>query len=198
VLQCGNPATYGQERTVAKRPANRTMPASSGATRRDNRTMQFDPKAAKEAYSELPTDELVRIAFLDNRYVAEAKKLAEDELGRRKFPVDQRTLEQVRTRVERQRDETMERDLSSFETEDEMPSWRRSVHRRLAPYRTPLILLLLGASGLVKLDSIREWGLLGLEGRKSNGLVMLMLLIGFVFLMPSREEAKDQIRRNAE
>jgi hypothetical protein len=48
--------------------------------------MHFDPKSAKETYSELPTDELVRIAFLDNGYVLEAKKLAEDELARRKFP----------------------------------------------------------------------------------------------------------------
>jgi hypothetical protein len=79
-----------------------------------------------------------------------------------------------------------------------MPSWRRSARRRLAPYRTPLTLLVLGACAFVKLDSIRDWGLLGLDGRKSTGVVTLMLLVSFIFLVPSRDEAKRQIRQNAE
>jgi hypothetical protein len=159
---------------------------------RDNKTMQFDPKAAKDIYSELPTDELVRIALFDSHYVAEAKKLAEEELARRKFHVEQRTLEQVRARLERRRAESLERELASLEAEDDMPSWRRFAHRRLARYRTPLTLLVLAACAFIKL------GLLGLDGRKSTAVVTLLLLAWLLLLLPSREEAKRQMSQNSE
>jgi hypothetical protein len=154
--------------------------------------MQFDTEAAREAYSELPTDELVRIAYLEDHYVPEAKKLAEDELARRKFATDRKTLDQVRVRLKRQRADSMETDMSALEAESDMPTWRRVARHRLAPYRTPLTIVLLVGCVFVKLDSIREWGVLGLDGRKSDGVAILLLLIGFVFFSPSRDEVERQ------
>jgi hypothetical protein len=159
--------------------------------------MQFDSKAAKQAYKELSTDELVRIAFLENSYVPEAKKLAADELARRNFRVEQGTIERIRAQLEQHRADMLDRELSGFEVEEDMPSWRQRARRRLAPYRNPLSFLVVCIAAGALLNSALDWGLLGLDWRTSRAVGILVMLIWLVFLMPSRAEVEQRMRQAA-
>ena len=95
----------------------------------------------------------------------------------------------------RQRAELMERDLSAYDVEEYMPSWRQRARRRLTPYRTPLSLLVIAVAVIDQLNSALDWGLL--DGR-TRGVAALALLVWLVFLLPSRGEVERRMREEAE
>jgi hypothetical protein len=62
--------------------------------------LAFDPVAAAQTYAGMDTEELVRIAYLEPDYVAEAKALALRELDKRGVPADPKKLiRQVRDEI---------------------------------------------------------------------------------------------------
>jgi hypothetical protein len=62
--------------------------------------LAFDPVAAAQTYASMDTEELVRIAYLEPDYVAEAKALALRELDKRGVPANPKKLiRQVRDEI---------------------------------------------------------------------------------------------------
>jgi hypothetical protein len=62
--------------------------------------LAFDPVAAAQTYAGMDTEELVRIAYLEPDYVAEAKALALRELDKRGVPANRKELiRQVRDEI---------------------------------------------------------------------------------------------------
>jgi len=151
--------------------------------------MKFDSESARPIYAKKESDELVCIAFLDEDFVEEAKKLAKEELARRGLgKMSHDMIERVRTEVAQQRIANIEGRLQGFEIEEEMPSWRQAIRLRLAPYRSLLSLLAITLAGLIELDSTFNWGLLRIDGRRSDRIALLVMVICFVFVFPSRKE----------
>lgn len=78
--------------------------------------MKFDPNRAASNYAEMPTDDLVRIAFIDGGYLDEAKDLARAELSRRGVgSVTESDLARVERTVEERRIARLENDSAGLE-----------------------------------------------------------------------------------
>lgn len=154
--------------------------------------MQFDPTSAKHVYAEKESDELIRIAFLEDAYVEGAKALAKEELAKRGFnSVGREEIERVRHEIELRRQAQEELQMQGLETEEEIPSWRQSVRLRIAPYRVVLSFVAIGLSGLFWLNSILGWGILGVGERQSRGIALLPVLLWLVFVAPTRREFRE-------
>ncbi|MEZ5459623.1 MAG: hypothetical protein R3E65_10080 [Steroidobacteraceae bacterium] len=78
--------------------------------------MKFDPSRAASNYAEMPTDDLVRIAFIDGGYLDEAKDLAKAELSRRGVgPVTKSDLARVERVFEERQIARLENDYAGLE-----------------------------------------------------------------------------------
>lgn len=78
--------------------------------------MKFDPNRAASNYAEMPTDDLVRIAFIDGGYLDETKDLARAELSRRGVgSVTESDLARVERTVEERRIARLENDSAGLE-----------------------------------------------------------------------------------
>ena len=156
--------------------------------------MQFDPETATNLFAQMDDDELIRIAFLEDTYLEEAKDLAKKELAERGLgEISQSTIEKVRSSMSTQRHAEMDVELEGFEPEEGIPSWRRAIQVWLAPYRTALIVLTLVIMATFGLNWAFEWGLLGIGRRKSLALSIAIGLFSYLFIFPTREEAKDKL-----
>ena len=157
--------------------------------------MEFDAQSAAGSYATKSTDELISIAYLDYTFVAQAKELAIRELARRGISsVAQSDLERVQRQLQNEEREKLERDTAHIESEEEMPGWRKAIRRALAPHRPILHVVTVGGGAILYLNSSLEWNLLNLNPRLSRALAMLLVLLWFVFLMPSREETIDHVQ----
>ena len=79
-------------------------------------------------FAQKETEELVTIAFLEDSYLPEGKRLAREELARRGFdPENRELIEHVRAENEQMRLDILEERISGFEHQDKVPSWRRAV-----------------------------------------------------------------------
>jgi hypothetical protein len=150
--------------------------------------MQFDPKSAAASFSEKDTDELVRIAFLEQDFTQEARELASAELANRGLKITVQDIERVRLRLKEQKREVLEYTLRHLETDATMPAWRRRVRARMAPHRQVLSMVMLALMALAWLNELLEWGFMNLSGRKSEGVALLVGLLWFVFVAPSRDD----------
>lgn len=139
--------------------------------------MQFNPEALKEAYSELPTDELVRIAVLSKDYVPEAKKLAQEELTRREFHIGEQTLEQVRARLKQRRADFMAMGLVRPEVEGGIPDRSAQRSNKMLQMVCAIVWLVLL---IVNVNFYGELGWFGSKARVvasvSNFIAMLTLV----------------------
>jgi hypothetical protein len=79
-----------------------------------------------------------------------------------------------------------------------MPSWRRRARAWLAPYRWVASVAFLAVLTLAVLNSIFDWGLLNLHGRKSEAMGALAGLIWFVFVAPTVQELEEMRRTKRE
>lgn len=160
--------------------------------------MQFDPTAAKYAYAEKETDDLIRIAYSEEEYVDQAKQLARDELARRGFGrIDSEDIDRVRHTIEIWRREDQERDLRGLETDEEIPAWRQKIRSRLAPLRTALSVLALGVFCFFLINSLLGWNVFELGDRKSRAVALLVFLLWLVFVAPTRQEFRDRLNAAA-
>jgi hypothetical protein len=158
--------------------------------------MKFDPSSARPLFAQKETDELVRIAFLEEAYTDDAKSLAKEELALRGFDEgDTNEIERVRLETEQERIKLEELQLAGLETEERIPSWRQTVRLWAAPYRIGLTSLALALAAFFLLNSFFSWGAFGIGGRRSQGIGLLVMLIWFSFIAPTRKEFKD--RRNS-
>jgi hypothetical protein len=161
--------------------------------------MQFDPESAKFLYAQMESDELVRIAFLEVEYVDEARKLAKAELAQRGLgEVDDSTISRVRAELERQRTDELDGQLRGLESEDEIPSWRQSIRSKLAPHRDVLSWLAIALAVLFFLNSVFDWGVFALDGRKSKAIALAVLFLWVVFIAPTRREFKERLHARNE
>jgi hypothetical protein len=158
--------------------------------------MKFDPSSARPLYAQKETDELVRIAFLEEAYTDDAKSLAKEELALRGFDEgNTHEIERVRLETEQQRIKLEELQLGGLETEEGIPSWRQTVRLWAAPYRVWLTSLALGLGAFFLLNSVFNWGVFEIGGRRSKGMGLLVMLIWLFFIAPTRKEFRD--RRNS-
>ena len=147
--------------------------------------MQFDPQSAKDLYAQKEIDELVGIAFLEDTYLPEAKKLALAELARRGFrTVSPEMIERVRVL----RREELEDRMRSLESEVEIPPWRQSARRALLPYRPMIQVTLIAVAILMLLDGLFEVGIFGPNWRIFLGVGALIGVLASQFIAPTREE----------
>lgn len=79
----------------------------------------------------------------------------------------------------------------------EMPHWRAVIRRRLIPYRRPLAAVALVAMIAFVANEIFGWGLLGLFGRKSEGVAMLIGLLMYLFVLPTLDELRTWRRKES-
>ena len=154
--------------------------------------MQFDPKSAAPTYAEKDADELIQIGFLEQYYTDEAKALAKAVLASRGLKVTAPDIERVRLEVAERKREALEYSLKHLESNDDMPSWRRRARASLAPYRRVLSVIVLALIVLAGLNWLLEWHLLNLDGRESQGVILFVGLFVHVFLLPSREDHREQ------
>ncbi|HEX3950071.1 MAG TPA: hypothetical protein VHW95_09500 [Steroidobacteraceae bacterium] len=158
--------------------------------------MKFDASSAKQLFAQKETDELVRIAFLEEAYVDDAKSLAKEELALRSFDAgNTHEIDRVRLETEQQRIKLEELQLRGLEAEEAIPSWRQTVRRWAAPYRVGLTSLALVLAGFFWLNSVFSWGVFAIGGRRSGGIGVLVMLTWFAFIAPTRREFRD--RRNS-
>lgn len=155
--------------------------------------MKFDTSSARQLFAQKETDELVRIAFLDEAYIDDAKSLAKEELALRGFDEgDTHEIDRVRLETEQQRIELEELQLRGLETEEGIPSWRQTVRLRAAPYRVGLSWLALGLAAFFWLNSFYSWGVFEIGGRRSEGIGLLVMLIWLLIIAPTRKEFIDR------
>jgi hypothetical protein len=155
--------------------------------------MKFDPSSARQLFAQKETDELVRIAFLEEAFIDDAKSLAKEELALRGFDEgDTREIDRVRLETEQQRIKLEELQLRGLETEEGIPSWRQTVRLWAAPYRVGLTSLALGLAAFFSLNSVFSWGVFEIGGRRSGGIGLLVMLIWLLFLAPTRKEFIDR------
>ena len=155
--------------------------------------MHFDPESAADLYAQKDDDELVRIAFLEETYLEEAKELAKNELAQRGFrAIDQRTIERVRGDMEQQRLAKIDAEVQGLESEELIPSWRQAIRLNLAPHRNGLSGLAIALIAALMLNSTFGWSVLGMDSRNSQALAVLIALIWFVFIAPTRAEFKEK------
>jgi hypothetical protein len=158
--------------------------------------MKFDPSSARPLFAQKETDELVRIAFLEEAYIDDAKSLAKEELALRGFDEgDTHEIERVRLETEQQQIKLEELQLGGLETEEGIPSWRQTVRLWAAPYRIGLTSLALGLVVFFLLNSVFSWGVFEIGGRRPQGIGLLVMLIWLFFIAPTRKEFRD--RRNS-
>lgn len=158
--------------------------------------MKFDPSSARQLYLQMETDELVRIAFLEEAYVDDAKLLAKEELALRGFDEhDTQEIDRVRLETQQQRIDLEELQLRGLETEEGISSWRQTARLWVAPYRVGLTLLALGLAGLFALNSVFSWGVFEIGRRRSEGIGLLVMLVWVRFIAPTRKGLRD--RRNS-
>jgi hypothetical protein len=148
--------------------------------------VQFNPEALQEAYLELPTDELVRIAFLSNDYVPEAKKLAQEELARRDFHVDDQTIEKVRARLKRRRADFIAMGVPRPEVEGGIPD--RSAQR--SNNRLQMACAIVGI--LLLIASLNFYGELGWFGSKARVVLTVSKVIALLTLVACFRLWKDE------
>ncbi|WP_029923488.1 hypothetical protein [Nevskia soli] len=156
--------------------------------------MQFNPTSAAPAYAEKSTDELIQIAFLEQDYLSEAKRLAEEELTNRGLKITPDDIERTRLRMEEVKRQALEYSIRHLESDEDMPSWRRRVRSRLAPYRQVIALIAFALIVVAMLNSFLGWGLMNLSGRKSEGIAILVGLLCMVFIGSSKEDALEQAK----
>jgi hypothetical protein len=75
-----------------------------------------------------------------------------------------------------------------------MPAWRRSARAAIAPHRRKVSLLTVVLMALAVLNSLFDWGFLNLHGRKSEGVALIIGLVWFVFVSPTRRERLESGR----
>ena len=156
--------------------------------------VQFDAESAKRLYAVKDTDELVRIEYLGETYVPEAKKLAKDTLASRGIrTVDSQMLDRVRVDWEQQREAELDEQLRSFEVEAQIPSWRQTIRGRLAPYRDVLSIGMIAVIGFGFLSSIFDWSLFSFEGRDFQGFGLVFGLFWLIFVAPTRGELRRKL-----
>jgi hypothetical protein len=159
--------------------------------------MKFNPKTAESAFLKKEDEELIQIAYVEESYVTEAKELAKSVLAKRGLSnLSDADIDRVRKELEVRADAIREHELRNVEVEEEMPSWRRSIRGRLAPYRkyTSIAFVVLGTTYF--LNSWFGWRLLGLDSRKSDAVMGLVMLMYLVFFMPDRKEFLELQRKN--
>ncbi|HVC01976.1 MAG TPA: hypothetical protein VND80_07215 [Steroidobacteraceae bacterium] len=71
-----------------------------------------------------------------------------------------------------------------------MPGWRVAARKFLAPHRRPISAIVLLAILAFVANEIFEWGLLGLYGRKSKAVALLIGLLAYVFVLPTYDEIR--------
>jgi hypothetical protein len=151
--------------------------------------MKFDAETAAPMFAGMDSNDLIRIAFLDETYVSEAKELAKRELSKRGLAdVSVETIEQVRKEFDARQAAKDEHDLRSLETEEGMRPWRISIRSRLAPYRRSLSIASIALIGFCWLNSLVPWRLFALEARQWDGLGILFGLLWLMFVAPTRRE----------
>jgi hypothetical protein len=91
------------------------------------------------------------------------------------------------------RNAKLEDPLQGLESEAEIPSWRQAIRSRLAPHRDPLSSMTILLAGLFLLNSVFSGSVLGLGGRKSQALGLLLPLVWFIFIAPTRSEFKTRL-----
>ena len=151
--------------------------------------MQFDSQSAINAFAQKDTQELIRIAFLEDTYVDDAKNVAKDELARRGVTsVTSEELECVRQEIEARKIAKEENDLRSIEMDQHLPSWRRTAKAWATPYRVPITISAVIGIALFGLNSYFEWGLLNLDRNNSKAVALVIGIVWFILLSPTREE----------
>jgi hypothetical protein len=78
--------------------------------------------------------------------------------------------------------------------EDNMPTWRSRARASVAPYRRALSVAALALMASAVLNSIYDWGLLGLHGRRSESLGLFVGLVWYVFIGPTPSEIQAMKR----
>jgi hypothetical protein len=76
--------------------------------------------------------------------------------------------------------------------EDSMPAWRRKIRKAIAPYRRVAALAVILLMALAWANSAFDWGLLNLDGRKSEGVALVVGFIWLVFAAPTARESNSQ------
>lgn len=148
--------------------------------------MQLDPEALKEAYSELPTDELVRIAILSKDYVPEAKKLAQEELTRRKFHIDEQTIAQVRARLKQRRADFIAMGLPRSEVEGGIPDLSAQRSNNMLQLACAIVWLVL------LIANVNFYGELGWFGSKARVVASISNFIALVTILACLRLWKDE------
>ncbi len=69
-----------------------------------------------------------------------------------------------------------------------MPGWRVAARKVLAPQRRLLSAIVLVAILEFVANEVFAWGLLGLYGRKSEAVALLIGLLAYVFVLPTYDE----------
>jgi hypothetical protein len=155
--------------------------------------MKFDPQSAAPIFARKESDELIRIAFLEESYVEEAKELARRELARRGLSeISKEGIERVKTDVNARKAAAEEHNLRSLELDEAIPSWRRVARARVAPYRQILSLAALASLAVFGLSSMFEWELLNLNSRHSRAFALLIALAYMFFVAPTRSEFRKR------
>jgi hypothetical protein len=151
--------------------------------------MKFDPDSARPLFASKDQDELIRIAFLEDTFLDEAKNLAKQELARRGLSgMSSEMIERVRVDFEAQKVAKVERDLQGLEIEEGIPIWRKAVRARIAPYRQPITFAALMMMALFLLNSLCHWEFMSLNERQSNGVGVFVGLLWLFFVAPTRKE----------
>jgi hypothetical protein len=159
--------------------------------------MKFDPKSSESVFSEKDDDELIRIAYVEETYVSEAKELAKSLLAKRGRPdVNDADIERVRKNLEAQANALEEHSLRSVEAEGEIPQWRKAIREKVHPYRISIRVVALLLMILFWLNSWFEWKLINVSSRRSQTIALVIGLVWLLFAGPTREELMEQRKRN--
>lgn len=78
--------------------------------------------------------------------------------------------------------------------ENNMPAWRGRVREFVAPYRQLVTAAALALMALAVMNATFDWGLLGMHGRKSVGVGLLIGLVWYVFAAPTPNEIQEMRR----
>ena len=148
--------------------------------------MNFDPKAAKELYSQKEDEELVRIALLEPDYLPEARTLAEQELKRRGIEDSDQQLILERLKAEDEDAETERWENSSLAYEIQKPLLDLTFRQKR------IISGLLSASALFGFASAEFGWNLFFGYDRWVAAVGLMAFFAFVYRVgPSGKELRD-------
>ena len=71
-----------------------------------------------------------------------------------------------------------------------MPGWRVAARKSSASHRRPISAIVLLAILAFVANEIFEWGLLGLYGRKSEAVALLIGILAYVFVLPTYDEIR--------